>query len=125
MTDEIITDQPADELSTPAEPRYTSEAPRSKFVSLEWPVEFDGKVYHQIRVGRVTGKQMRDFLQKLSDGSEDILPPMVECPIEVWNALDADDQQAVDEAAAEFMLKRLKLLHDAAAALDGGKQQEI
>jgi hypothetical protein len=65
MTDEApaTTDQPAAEPGP--EPRYTSVAPRSRIIPLEWPVEFDGKVYHQIRVHRVTGKEMRDFMEAL------------------------------------------------------------
>jgi hypothetical protein len=32
--------------------------------------------------------------------------------------MDADDQQTIDEAASEFMPKRLKMLQQAAVALD-------
>lgn len=120
MTDEItITEQPAAEPAP--EPRYTSEAPRSKFIPLEWPVEFDGKVYHQVRVHRVTGKEMRDFLEKLRTAERAVMPPMIDCPLEVWEGMDADDQQTIDEAAAEFTPKRLKALHQAAVALDAAK----
>lgn len=98
--------------------RIVTDKTTSKIVPLEWPVEFDGKVYHQIRVHRVTGKEMRDFMEKVRAGADNVLPPMVDCPLEVWEALDADDQFAIDQAAAEFMPRRLKDLQQAAAALD-------
>lgn len=107
------TDQPA----APAA-RIVTEKLMSRIIPLEWPVEFDGKVYYQIRVHRVTGKEMRDFLDVLRSGTGGAMPPMVDCPVEVWEALDADDQQTIDEAAGEFMPKRLKLLQQTVAALD-------
>jgi hypothetical protein len=95
---------------------YSGE--HEKRVPLEWPIDFDGKVYDDIRVHRVSGKEVRDYLEALRTSEADILPPMIDCPIEVWNALDADDQQAVDVAATEFTPKRLKAIFNAAAALD-------
>lgn len=122
MTDETsttaISEQPAADPAPAA--RIVTDRITSRIVPLEWPVEFDGKVYHQIRVHRVTGKEMRDFMEKIRAGADDLLPPMVDCPLEVWEALDADDQFAIDQAAAEFMPRRLKDLQQAAAALDAG-----
>ncbi|MBX9457112.1 MAG: hypothetical protein KL863_14395 [Rhizobium sp.] len=106
------------DLAPALEPRYVSETPRSKIIALEWPVEFDGKVYHQIRVHRVTGKEMRDFMEELRSGDGAVMPPMIDCPLAVWEGMDADDQHTLDEAAGEFMPKRLKMLQQAAAALD-------
>lgn len=114
----IIESEPAAEPAPAPEPRYTSDALRSKFITLEWPVEFDGKVYHQIRVHRVTGKEMRDFMEKLRTSDGAVMPPMIDCPLDVWEGMDADDQLAIDEAAAEFMPRRLMLLQQAAAKLD-------
>lgn len=114
----IIENEPAADPAPALEPRHTSDAPRSKFIALEWPVEFDGRIYHQIRVHRVTGKEMRDFMEKLRTGDGAVMPPMIDCPLEVWEGMDADDQLTIDEAAAEFMPKRLKLLQQAAVNLD-------
>ena len=120
MTEEAATiDQTA--AGSAPEPRYTSEAPRSKFIPLEWPVEFDGKVYYQIRVHRVTGKEMREFMEKLRAGNGAVMPPIIDCPIEVWEGMDADDQMTIDEAAAGFMPKRLKNLQQAVLSLEAAQ----
>jgi hypothetical protein len=120
MTDEAISNQEqpgAEPAAVPiAKVIYSGE--HEKLVPLEWPIEFDGKVYDQIRVHRVSGKQVRDFLEALRTSEADILPPMIDCPMEVWNALDADDQETVDLAAMEFTPKRLKAIFNAAAALE-------
>ena len=123
MTDDTNTvapEQPDAEPAPKSEPRFITDRVRSKFIALEWPVEFDGKVYHQIRVHRVTGREMTTFMEKIREGADDVLPPMVDCPLEVWNALDADDQFAIDQAATEFMPRRLKDLQSAVATLDTG-----
>lgn len=119
MTDEAIsTEQPAAEPAPPPTAKVIYSGEHEKLVPLEWPIEFDGKVYDQIRVHRVSGKQVRDYLEALRTSQTDILPPMIDCPIEVWNALDADDQETVDLAAAEFTPKRLKAIFEAASKLD-------
>ena len=120
MTDETSTSTNTEQPEAAPAPaaRIVTDKITSRIVPLEWPVEFDGRVYHQIRVHRVTGKEMRDFMEKIRAGADNVLPPMVDCPIEVWEALDADDQFAIDQAAAEFMPRRLKDLQQAAAAFD-------
>lgn len=119
MTDEATTaEQPAAEPAPAPIAKAIYGREHEKLVPLEWPVEYDGMTYTEIRVHRVTGKEMRDFMEELRSGDGAVMPPMIDCPQDVWDALDDDDQMAVDEAAAEFMPKRLKILQKAAAALD-------
>lgn len=119
MTEEAATiDQPGAELAPAPVAHIVYHGVREKMVPLEWPVEFDGKTYDAIRVHRVTGKEMRVFMEQLATGQGDVMPPMVDCPIEVWNAMDADDQQTIDLAAMEFTPKRLKAIFDAAVTID-------
>jgi hypothetical protein len=92
-------------------------------IPLEWPVDFDGKLWTEIEIRRVSGKEVRVYLDALRTSEGDILPPMIDCPIEVWNALDADDQQTIDEAAQGFTPKRLQAPHQAAVALDAAKPE--
>jgi hypothetical protein len=118
MTDETATiDQPCTEPAPAPAARIIYSGEHEKLVPLEWPVEFGGRVYDQIRVHRVSGKAVRDYLEALRTSEADILPPMIDCPIEVWNALDADDQDTVDLAATEFTPKRLKVIFEAAGTL--------
>lgn len=118
MTDEATTEQP-DATPVPAPiARVIYGREHEKLVPLEWPVEFDGKLWTEIRVHRVSGKEVSDYLRTLQASDADILPPMIDCPIEVWNALDDDDQHAIDLAAMEFTPKRLKTIFNAATMLD-------
>lgn len=116
MTDETTTEQPAAEPVATARIVYSGE--HEKLVPLEWPIEFHDKLWKEIRVHRVSGKEVSDYLKALRTSDADILPPMIDCPIEVWNALDADDQETVDAAAKDFTPKRLKALFDAVVAMD-------
>ena len=86
---------------------------REKWVTLDYPVAFDGIIWEQIRVRRVTGEELNEYLKQA--GQDFVLPPVVDCPIEVWNGMDADDQASVDEAAMEFMPKRLRAAAEALA----------
>ena len=120
MTDEntaATTEQPAAEPAPGPVAVFVGGPPREKLVPLEWPVEFDGKLWTEIRIRRASGKEVRTYLEQLRTSDADILPPMIDCPIEVWNAMDADDQQTIDLAAMEFTPKRLKAIFEAAVTL--------
>lgn len=98
------------ETAAPAEKpvaRIVTKLPREKEVTLTYPVEFDGRLYETIRIRRITGGQVADYMDRLQQG-ERIMPPVVECPVEVYEAMDADDQDMVDEAAMDFLPRRLK-----------------
>lgn len=104
MTDEITTEEP----TTPAPARIVTDKPTEKLVPLEYSVEFDGKLWTEIRVHRVTGTAMAAFLEKVRSGADVAIPPMVDSPLDVWNGMNADNKFAVDLAAAEFTSRRLK-----------------
>lgn len=118
MTDEITTtEQPSSEPTPAPIARVIYSGEHEKLVPLEWPVEFGGVTYSEIRVRRVSGKEVRDYLEALRTSEADILPPMIDCPVAVWNAMDADDQEAIDRATMAFTPKRLKAIFDAAGTL--------
>lgn len=73
---------------------------RTRTVDLEWPVEFDGKVWRQITVRRVSGEEVAEFFRA---GDETRLLRMYDCPAEVIAALDADDYAAVNKAVHDFL----------------------
>lgn len=103
MADDKKTEQPA---AVPVA-KIVSDKAREKMVPLEYPVEYDGKVWTEIRVHRVTAGEVSDWIKRL-DSDEDQMPPVVDCPMAVWNALDADDQDTVDKEAMAFTPRRLK-----------------
>lgn len=83
-------------------------ADRERWVPLQYPVEFDGKVWDQVRVHRITAKELRAYIEEVSTSPGYVMPPMVDCPLEVWEAMDADDQAEVDDVAMVFTPRRLK-----------------
>lgn len=93
---------------------FVSQVDREKWVPLQYPVTFDGKVWDRIRIRRISAKELRDYLGAVGDGF--VMPPVIDCPIEVWDGMDADDQTDVDEAAFEFMPKRLRAAAEALMA---------
>lgn len=105
-----MTDQNKTDGSIPEPPvaRIVNPEGRSKTIPLQFPVEFDGKMWDSVEIRRVTGGEMRDYFDRLTSGEAFALPPVIQCPLQVWDALDADDQLAVDEAAQAFMPRRLK-----------------
>lgn len=88
--------------------RLVPNPDREKMVPLVYPVEYDGKTITEIRVCRITGKQVQTYMQSMGTSDQFVIPPMIDCPFEVWEALDADDQTAVEEAAMPFFPRRLK-----------------
>lgn len=111
MADETKQEQPAEMPVA----KIVTDKVREKFIPLEYPVEFDGKLYEQIRIHRVSAQEVSDWIKRL-DGDGDQMPPVVDCPMEVWNALDADDQDTVDKEAMAFTPRRLK---EAAGLIQG------
>ncbi|PWE55438.1 hypothetical protein DEM27_15390 [Metarhizobium album] len=97
------------EPQAPVAAYIENPAAREKLVSLQWPVRFGETLVTEIRVRRITGKEVQDFFARLKDGGS-LMPPTVDCPIEVWDALDADDQAEVDREAADFFPRALKVL---------------
>lgn len=97
-----------EEAKEPPVARIVNPEGRSKLVALQFPVEFDGKVWSAIEVRRCTGAEIKTYFEQMGSGGDFVLPPVIQCPMEVWEALDADDQFFVDEEAQAFMPRRLK-----------------
>ncbi len=103
----------------PAPARIVSSLPRDATVKLIYPIEFDGKQWDEVRVRRVTGVEISNYMEALSRG-EKPLPPTFDFPTEVYEALDDDDLLAVEQAAFRFLPRRLRATADAALAPQPG-----
>ncbi|KAB0269073.1 phage tail assembly protein [Microvirga brassicacearum] len=81
---------------------------RSKSVPLTYPVEYEGKVWHDITLTRMTASQVRDFMQDVVEHGENAHLPIFDAPKEVIDALDADDMAAVDRLLLDFLPQSLR-----------------
>lgn len=99
--------EPAKEALPPMA-RFVSTEGRERFVPLQFPVEYDGQVWDQVRVRRISAGELRNYITALAGSETYAMPPMVDCPLAVWEAMDADDQAEVDDAAMVFTPRRLK-----------------
>lgn len=108
-------EMPAPE-AVPAVARIVGGAPRDMMVPLAFPIEFDGKTWEELRVRRVTGVEISNYMEALARKDDPApLPPTFDFPRAVYEALDDDDLLAVEEAAFRFLPRRLRARMDAVA----------
>lgn len=86
--------------------RIVSTKARDRMVEIDFPVEYDGKTYTEIRIRRISGKELQEFFTAM-DASIITIPPVVDCPTAVWEAMDADDQEKVEKEALDFFPRKL------------------
>lgn len=103
---------------TRTEARIVSDLPREKMIPLQYPLEFDGQLISEVRVRRVSGKEVQDYMDAIGR-DESPVPPMFDCPMEVYDAMDDDDRMTLDKEAVPFLPRRLKAI--AAQALASGE----
>ena len=81
--------------------------PVTKTIPLEYPVEFDGKVYTEISLRRMSGTEVAAYITQLAAG-ERVKPPVIDVPFEVYDALDDDDLFTIDKAVVDFFPRRFR-----------------
>lgn len=87
--------------------QFDNDKPREKFVPLEWPLTVNGVRYTEVRIRRVTGKEIREFISELQSGKK-LAPPVFDIPVEVYDALDADDADMLDEEGLDFLPRSVR-----------------
>lgn len=98
-----------DENEGPAPPTFVANGrSRSEIVPLEWPVEFDGKVWDKITVSRMTAAQVDAFTDALKVTGDKTPLPMFDAPVAVIEALDADDSIRLNEVVSRFLPRALQ-----------------
>lgn len=90
----------------PAAPRLLGN--RSEVVPLQYPVEYDGRVWTAITVSRMTLAQIRDFIADIARDADKARLPMFDAPPEVMDSLDPDDDDLIGEVVERFMPRRLR-----------------
>jgi hypothetical protein len=83
--------------------RFISGPVRTTTYKLVWAFEYDGRVYEEITIRRLSAKEVDDFIQEIRSGNTDARLPMFGVPDAVLDAMDADDSTALNEVAKPFM----------------------
>lgn len=100
------TTEAATATSTKAPPRFLRER-AERTISLIWPIEFDGREYHEVTFHRLTGKDFARLQKARRSGasSEDMMmvSVMTNTPVPVLDALDAEDYMTVMEVLQDFL----------------------
>ncbi|WP_420408706.1 phage tail assembly protein [Hoeflea sp.] len=105
MTTENTEVQPAEKPAA----KFLSAKPREKTVTLDHPFEYDGVEVTTITIRRTTGKEINEFLDRVAAASgETVVPPMVQCSLEVWESMDDDDRYKVEMEMVDFFPRRLR-----------------
>ncbi|EFO32139.1 conserved hypothetical protein [Roseibium sp. TrichSKD4] len=104
----------ADVAAKPAA-RFVSKKERSRTVVLEYPVEYDGTVYEELKPGRLSGAEVSEFaeiLRGIPDGESyqvQMVAFFCRVPEDVIAALDSDDFLEVSDAASDFLPRKLQM----------------
>lgn len=104
MSTEAATAAPAEKPVA----RIVTKVPREKIIPLEFEVEFGGQVFSDIRVRRLSGAEVALYYEQVQAGYRSPRLPTVDCPDEVYDALDDDDRYTVEAAAIDFLPRRLR-----------------
>ncbi|MDC7784754.1 phage tail assembly protein [Rhodoplanes sp. TEM] len=112
--------EPAPAAGTDDAPRFVGGKPRARVITLEYPIEYRGKLWEQITVRRMTAKELQDFVDQASKDGETPKLPMFDAPIEVMDFLDPDDQATVSEAVQDFLPRALRQAEEPHPASIGG-----
>lgn len=80
---------------------------RAETIPLVWPVEYRGKVWTEIVVKRVTSADIKAWTDTPAEARE-TAAPWIDAPLAVVEALDADDEDRVNDAAVRFIPARFR-----------------
>jgi hypothetical protein len=103
----------AAEAAPPAPPQFVDAAARRKTIDLDYPVAYEGRTYTRIHLRRMTAREVADWMESIL-GKEDILFPLfrdddgARIPDAVLDGLDADDRDAINAAAIDFLPRRFR-----------------
>lgn len=93
--------------------KIVTNIPREKVITLDFPVEFAGDLYTEIKVKRLSGTEVALYYEQVQSGYRSARPPTVDCPDEVYRELDDDDRYTLEAAAIDFLPRRLREVIDA------------
>jgi len=93
-----------------------------RVVPLQFPLEYDGVVYNEIKVLRLSAKQVNDFVEAVGEDSSAKLP-VIEGPSEVLDYLFPDDLEEVNKVIEDFLPRVLRTVRERALETTGATPQ--
>ena len=127
MADEAPKTEEVTVEPSPPKIEFVNADKRSITVDLDWPILVDGEEISQVSIKRASAKDVQHFIERSIIGGEPMVPPFIDCSIDVWDAMDDDDQQKLDKASMPFIPRRLQTLRDridGQASNDGGNTSD-
>ena len=97
-----MTVEPQTTETTPVTVTHTRNAERFEVVMLEWPVEYDGKLYDRVTVRRMSTSEVAAFVEAAIADKKAPLP-MLDAPQAVLDELDEDDAVALNKVVEDFL----------------------
>lgn len=106
--------------------RFADRSRTETVVPLEYPIEYDGKIWEAITVSSPTVAQIAAFSERvvqareLGQSTEGIRLPMFDAPDAVLDALHLDDEDVVSKAANRFLPRRFRDTPESTSASNDG-----
>ncbi len=107
---------PTEAAPSPApSPRFVAAAARSEAVPLEWPVEYDGRIWAEVTVRRPTTAEVAAWSRRVlaarekGEPTDDIPAPVFDAPEVLLAVLDPDDTDRLEEVARRFLPRRFQV----------------
>lgn len=96
--------------------QFLTDKPRVAAVTLDWPLAVDDVEYRVIYVKRMTTREVSafvEFLRSAPDGAAVRFPIFIDAngasiPDAIWDALDSDDTERLNEVATGFLPARFR-----------------
>jgi hypothetical protein len=100
--------EPEAQKPEPAPPRFVGDRPREEKIALEWPLEYDGQVYSEVVLRRMSVADSIKLADAKQDGETgaDVIARSLGVPLAVVEALDVDDFERIQEALERFFPKK-------------------
>lgn len=101
-------------VSPPAPPSFVDQVSRSEVVHLQWPLTYDGRLWDKVVVSRPDTARVAAFVSRVNavreaGGDTSSIPvPLYDAPDAVINALDPDDDDALEVVARRFLPARFQ-----------------
>ena len=102
--------------AAPVVARFLTAKPRQTIIPLDWPIALGDVEYRSVTVRRMSTADVGAFMDRMRDAPDGTVVrfPIFDdergapVPDAVWDALDSDDSDKLNKAAADFLPARFR-----------------